>query len=259
MRETGYFDQVKYDLICGDCLDVMRDIPTASVDMILTDLPYGSTKNEWDCAIDLSSLWWQYERVIKENGVIALWAQSPFDKILACSNLKLYRYEWVIEKTSATGFLNAHRMPMKAHEQILIFYRKLPEYHPQMEHGHVRKVSTAYHKRNSKKTTNYGDHALTSYDSTDRYPRDVLRFKWDKQKSALHPTQKPVAALEYMIRTYTSSGQTVLDSCFGSNSTGVAAYRTGRDYIGIEKDPEMFEVGRKRFFEEVAYGDNPKA
>lgn len=245
-RSLGEINEAQYELICGDCLDILPYVHDRSVDMIFTDLPYGSTRNFWDCAIDLERLWNEYERVIKDNGVIALWAQSPFDKVLACSNLKLFRYEWVIEKTSATGFLNAHKMPMKAHEQILIFYKKLPEYHPQMEHGHVRKVSTAEHKRNSKKTTNYGEHGLTGYDSTDRYPRDVLKFKWDKQKSALHPTQKPVAACEYMIRTYTSPGDIVLDSCMGSNSTGVAAMRLGRNYIGIEKDPEMFEIAEER-------------
>lgn len=135
---------------------------------------------------------------------------------------------------------------MKAHEQILIFYKKLPTYNPQMEHGHVRKVSTAAHKRNSKVTTNYGKHGLTSYDSTDRYPRDVLRFKWDKQKSSLSPTQKPVAACEYMIRTYTNTGDTVLDSCMGSGTTGVAAMNLGRKFIGIEIDPYMYEIASQR-------------
>lgn len=245
-RSLGNINEAQYELICGDCLYILPYVHDRSVDMIFTDLPYGSTRNSWDCAIDMERLWNEYERVIKDNGVIALWAQSPFDKVLACSNLKLFRYEWVIEKTSATGFLNAHKMPMKAHEQILIFYKKLPQYHPQMEHGHIRKVSTAEHKRNSKKTTNYGEHGLTNYDSTDRFPRDVLKFKWDKQTSSLHPTQKPVAACEYMIRTYTSSGDIVLDSCMGSNSTGVAAMRLGRNYIGIEKDPEMFEIAEKR-------------
>lgn len=243
---TLYTHREQYELIRGDCIEALPLIPTASVDMILTDLPYGSTKNEWDHVVDLDALWKEYERVIKDNGVIALWAQSPFDKVLACSNLKHYRYEWVIEKTSATGFLNAHKMPMKAHEQILIFYKKLPTYNPQMEHGHVRKVSTAEHKRNSKVTTNYGKHGLTSYDSTDRYPRDVLRFKWDKQKSALSPTQKPVAACEYMIRTYTNTGDTVLDSCMGSGTTGVAAMNLGRKFIGIEIDPDMYEVASTR-------------
>lgn len=250
MRKVfGYGDQYHYELICGDCLEMLPFVPSKSVDMVFTDLPYGTTRNSWDCLIDLNVLWKEYERVIKDDGVIALWAQSPFDKLLACSNMKLYRYEWVIEKTSATGFLNAHKMPMKAHEQILIFYKKLPQYNPQMEHGHVRKVSTAWHKRNSKATTNYGEHGLTSYDSTDRYPRDVLKFKWDKQKSSLNPTQKPVAACEYMIRTYTSRGDTVLDSCMGSNSTGLAAIRLGRNYIGIEKDEEMFDIAANRLEE----------
>ena len=230
-HELGYMNRTQYELICGDCLEMMQFIPTASVDMILTDLPYGSTKNDWDHILDLEALWKEYERVIKDNGVIALWAQSPFDKVLACSNLKHFRYEWVIEKTSATGFLNAHKMPMKAHEQILIFYKKL---------------STAEHKRNSKGTTNYGKHGLTSYDSTDRYPRDVLRFKWDKQKSSLSPTQKPVAACEYMIRTYTNTGDTILDSCMGSGTTGVAAMNLGRRFIGIEIDPDMYEIASHR-------------
>lgn len=243
---TVYTHRDQYKLIHGDCIEVLPLIPTASVDMILTDLPYSSTKNEWDHILNLEALWKEYERVIKDNGVIALWAQSPFDKVLACSNLKHYRYEWVIEKTSATGFLNAHKMPMKAHEQILIFYKKLPTYNPQMEHGHVRKVSTAEHKRNSKVTTNYGKHGLTSYDSTDRYPRDVLRFKWDKQKSSLSPTQKPVAACEYMIRTYTNTGDTILDSCMGSGTTGVAAMNLGRKFIGIEIDPDMYEIASAR-------------
>lgn len=236
----------KTDLLYGDCLELLPEIADGSIDMIFTDLPYGTTKNDWDHVLDMDALWKEYERVIKDNGVIALWAQSPFDKFLACSNLNLYRYEWVIEKTSATGFLNAHKMPLKAHEQILIFYKKLPTYNPQMEHGHVRKVSTAYHKRNSKVTTNYGKHGLTSYDSTDRYPRDVLRFKWDKQKSSLSPTQKPVAACEYMIRTYTNTGDTVLDSCMGSGPTGVAAKNLGRSFIGMENDPFMFEVAAMR-------------
>lgn len=181
---TVYTHRDQYELIHGDCIEVLPLIPTASVDMILTDLPYGSTKNEWDHVLDLDALWKEYERVIKDNGVIALWAQSPFDKVLACSNLKHYRYEWVIEKTSATGFLNAHKMPMKAHEQILIFYKKLPTYNPQMEHGHVRKVSTAEHKRNSKVTTNYGKHGLTTLTANTRRSQQ----RWRSAFSAATPS-----------------------------------------------------------------------
>ena len=235
-----------FEVTNGDCIQLMGELPDKSIDMIFTDLPYGTTRNVWDHVIDLTALWRQYDRIIKDDGVIALWAQPPFDKILACSNLGMFRYEWVIEKTAPTGFLNAKKMPMKAHENILIFYKKLPTYNPQMTHGHTRKVSTAYHKRNSKVTTNYGKHDPSSYDSTDRYPRDVLRFKWDKQKSSLCPTQKPVAACEYMIRTYTNEGDVVLDSCMGSGTTGVAAINLGRSFIGFELDQEMFEIADRR-------------
>lgn len=234
-------------LICGDCLAEMAKLPDKSIDMVLCDLPYGTTaRNKWDNVIPLDLLWEQYERIVKDDGVIALWSQMPFTAILAASNMKLFRYEWIIEKTNATGFLNANRMPMKAHENVLIFYKKLPVYHPQMTHGHERKISTAAHKRNSKKSMDYGEHGLTTYDSTDRYPRDVLTFSWDKQKSRLHPTQKPVAACEYFIATYTDKGDTVLDNCMGSGTTGVACRNLGRNFIGIELEKEYFDIAEKR-------------
>lgn len=234
-------------LIYGDCLTEMAKFPDKSIDMVLCDLPYGTTaRNKWDNIIPLEALWEQYERIVKDDGVIALWSQMPFTAILAASNMKMFRYEWVVEKTNATGFLNANRMPMKAHENVLIFYKKLPVYHPQMTHGHERKVSTASHKRNSKKSTDYGEHGLTTYDSTDRYPRDVLKFSWDKQKSRLHPTQKPVAACEYFIATYTNEGDTVLDNCMGSGTTGIACRNLGRNFIGIEIEKEYFDIAEER-------------
>lgn len=234
-------------LICGDCLAEMAKLPDRSIDMVLCDLPYGTTaRNKWDNVIPLDLLWEQYGRIVKDDGVIALWSQMPFTAILAASNMKLFRYEWIIEKTNATGFLNANRMPMKAHENVLIFYKKLPVYHPQMTHGHERKISTAAHKRNSKKSMDYGEHGLTTYDSTDRYPRDVLTFSWDKQKSRLHPTQKPVAACEYFIETYTDKGDTVLDNCMGSGTTGVACCNLGRNFIGIELEKEYFDIAEER-------------
>ena len=208
--------------------------------MIFADLPFGTTHAHWDNQIPAEKLWPQYERIIKDNGVIALWAQSPFDKTLACSNLKLYRYEWIVQKTRPTGFLNAKKMPMKAHENVLIFYKGLPTYNPQKTFGHERKVSTAWQKRNSKKTEIYGDHRLTSYDSTERYPLDVLKFKWDTQKSKGHSAQKPVAACEYFIRTYTNPGDTVLDNVMGYGSTAVAAYNLDRNFIGMELDKEIY-------------------
>lgn len=224
----------------GDCLNLLRRVPDKSVDMILADLPFGTTKAAWDKPISLDKLWKQYERVIKDDGCIALWAQSPFDKSLACSNLKLYRYEWIVRKTNATGFLNANRMPLKAHENVLIFYKKLPKYNPQMTYGHERKVSTAAHRKNVKKTDVYGKYGLYTYDSTARYPLDVLTFKWDKQKDHGHSAQKPLAACEYFIKTYTDPGDTVLDNVMGYGTTAIAAYNLGRNFIGMELDKDIF-------------------
>lgn len=235
------------NLIHGDCLTEMAKIADKSIDMIFCDLPYGTTaRNKWDSIIPFPMLWEQYNRIIKDDGVIALWAQMPFTAKLVMSNSNMFRYEWIIEKTSATGFLNAKKMPMKAHENVLIFYKKLPTYNPQMTHGHQRKVSKAEHKVNCKKTTDYGEHGLTTYDSTDRYPRDVLTFKWDKQKSRLHPTQKPVEACEYFIKTYTNEGDIVLDNCMGSGTTGVACKNLNRKFIGMELDEQYFDIARER-------------
>ncbi len=235
------------ELLNGDCLNLMRFLPDKSIDLILADLPYGTTaQNQWDSIIPIDKLWIQYNRVIKDAGVIALWSQMPFTAMLVNSNPNMFRYAWIIEKTNATGFLNAKRMPMKAHENMLIFYKKLPLYSPQMTHDHPRKVSTASHKRNSKKSTDYGEYGLTSYDSTDRYPRDVLSFAWDKQKSRLHPTQKPLAACEYFILTYTKEGDTVLDNCMGSGTTGLACKKLNRNFMGMELNKEYFDIAKER-------------
>lgn len=167
------------------------------------------------------------------------------DKRLACSNEKLYRYEWIIEKTKATGHLNAKKMPMKAHENVLIFYKKLPTYNPQMTEGHTPVHSYTKHTTdgNCYGATKTG---ISGGGSTQRYPRDILQFKWDTQKSSLHQCQKPVEACEYFIKTYTNQGDLVLDSCAGSCTTAVAALNTGRNYICFEKDKDIFEVGSKR-------------
>ena len=224
----------------------MKDISDKSIDMILCDLPYGTTKNKWDSIIDLGELWNHYNRIIKDNGAIILTAQTPFDKVLGVSNLKMLKYEWIWEKTSATGHLNAKKMPMKAHENILVFYKKPPTYNPQKTTGHERKVSTAKHKRNSKNSSNYGESSATTYDSTERYPRSVQLFSTDKQKSSLHPTQKPVALFEYLIRTYTNEGDTVLDNCMGSGTTAIACMNTNRNYIGFELDKDYYELANER-------------
>lgn len=242
--------EIELNKICNeDCLLGMQRIPDKSIDMILTDLPYGTTRNKWDSIIPLEPLWEQYERIIKDNGAIVLTAQAPFDKVLGVSNLKLLRYELIWEKTTATGHLNAKKMPMKAHENVLVFYRKLPVYNPQKTQGHARKISTTVHGRNSKKSQNYGAYGRTNYDSTERYPRSVVKFSTDKQKSKLHPTQKPVALFEYLIKTYTNKGETVLDNCMGSGTTAIACINTGRNFIGFEKEPEYYQKSLQRIAE----------
>lgn len=233
------------DLRQGDCLELMRDIPDGSIDMILCDLPYGTTaRNKWDCVLPYKELWQQYERIIKPNGPICLFSQLPFDKTLAVSNMKLLRYEWIWKKQQGTGHLNAKRMPMKAHENILVFYKSLPTYNPQFREG------TPYTCQSGRGSTNYREQksVLTKNDGF-RYPLDVLEFKSDK---GLHPTQKPVALLEYLVKTYTNEGDLVLDNCMGSGSTGVACVNTGRRFIGMELDPQYFAIAEKRILEEAA-------
>jgi len=230
-------------MLYGDCLEILPTVEMASVDMVLCDPPYGITRNGWDKVIPFEPLWKEYRRVVKPNGAIVLFGCQPFTSALVMSNLKEFRYTLVWAKTAPTGFLNANRMPLRKHEDIVVFYRSLPTYNPQKTHGHPRKVATAVHKRKCKETTNYGKHGLSSYDSTERYPTSVLSFPSDKQKSAVHPTQKPVALLEYLIRTYTNVGETVLDNCAGSGSVGIACDNAGRNFIGIELDDSAMAAG----------------
>lgn len=223
-------------LLQGDCLELMKDLPDQSIDMVLADLPYGTTRNKWDSVIELAQLWPEYRRVCK--GAIVLTAQTPFDKVLGASNLSMLRYEWIWEKSAATGFLNAKKSPLKAHENLLVFYDQLPTYNPIMTEGHTIKRVNVNHAGES---PNYGKQLTRKpYESTARYPRSVLRFPKDNRLSAYHPTQKPVALMEYMIRTYTNAGDTVLDNTMGSGTTGVACMNTARNFIGMEKDdPEL--------------------
>lgn len=222
----------------------MSRLPPASIDLILCDLPYGTTQNKWDSVIPLPQLWESYWRIAKPSAAVVLTAQTPFDKVLGVSCLKHLKYEWIWEKTEATGHLNSKKCPMKAHENILVFYRQLPIYNPQKTNGHARKTATQV---NAKQSSNYGEHGnKPPYDSTERYPRSVQKFSTDKQKSKLHPTQKPVALMEYLIKTYTDEGAVVLDNCMGSGSTGVAAKIAGRRFIGIENNTEYFETAKRR-------------
>lgn len=230
----------------GDCLDLMNKIIDKSIDCIITDLPYEQTHNDWDETIPFESLWRQYKRIIKDNGAIILFGNGMFTAKLMMSNPKMWRYNLIWQKTQPVGFLNAKKMPMRSHEDICIFYKKLPTYNPQKTTGHIRKVSKAEHKAGCKKTTDYGEHKLTTYDSTERYPTSVWQFSKDVQKSALHPTQKPLALIEQLIKTYTNEGDLVLDSCMGSNTTGLGCLNLNRKYIGIEKDDVIFKIAKQR-------------
>jgi site-specific DNA-methyltransferase (adenine-specific) len=231
-----------------DCLEGMTLIPDKSIDMILCDLPYGTTRNKWDSVIPLEPLWEHYERIIKDNGAIVLTAQTPFDKVLGVSNLKHLRYEWIWQKNVATGHLNAKRMPMKEHENILVFYRKPPTYNPQLSEG---KPYIQKRKPINDNGSNYGYIKRTdTINEGFRYPKSILRYD---REIGLHPTQKPVALFEYLIKTYTNPGDIVLDNCMGSGTTAVAALKCGRKFIGFEIEPKYIEIANQRI--EATYNE----
>lgn len=237
---------MKRKIMHGDCLQLMQKIPSGLVSMILCDLPYGTTACKWDVVIPFEPLWEQYKRVIKEDGVIVLFGQEPFSSHLRLSNLSWFKYDWIWEKPHGTGFLNAKKQPMRAHEVISVFYKKQPSYHPIKTKGHIRKTST----KQVDNTEVYGKQSCNHvYNSTERFPRSVQVFSSDKQLSSLHPTQKPVALCEYLIKTYTNEGEWVLDNCMGSGTTGVACINTNRKFIGIEKEEKYFAIAKDRLAE----------
>ena len=241
-------DQVK--LMQGDCLELMQAIPDGSVDMILCDLPYGTTKNKWDCVIPVKPLWEEYKRILKHNGVTVLTATPPFSAMIASENIDNFRYSWYWQK-SHTGQFNAKYTPLKNVEECLVFYTKQPTYNPQFEEG------KPYHiiRKNYKGSECYGtqrDHESKS--DGKRYPKQIIKYTKFPDKRE-HPTQKPVALLEYLIKTYTNQGEVVLDNCMGSGSTGVACINTGRQFIGIEKDGKWFDVARNRIEQALKHED----
>ena len=232
----------------------MKRIPDCSVDLILCDLPYGTTRNKWDTIIPLDLLWKQYERIITKKGVIVLTAQTPFDKVLGASNLKLLKYELIWEKSMATGHLNSKFAPLKKHENILIFSKSAGAfvrdknnamvYNPQMTEG------KPYTCRNGRASTNYdykNYKQVTTENKGKRYPVSIIKFNHEKEK--LHPTQKPVALFEYLIKTYSNENGIVLDNCMGSGTTGVACKNLNRKFIGFELDEKYFEIAKKRIEE----------
>ena len=228
-------------LLQGDCLELMKQVPDKSVDLILCDLPYGTTSCKWDVVIPFEDLWKQYNRIIKDNGAIVLFGNEPFSSHLRMSNLKNYKYDWVWDKKRGSNFATVKIRPFNSFENIMVFYKKQPTYNPQMwkstpytcKQGYVGEAKqTGLHKQD-----------VITVNNGDRYPLTILSFS---KETGLHPTQKPVALLEYLIKTYTNEGDTVLDNCMGSGSTGVACKNTNREFIGMELDEKYFNIAKER-------------
>lgn len=239
----------QFDLYLGDCLDVMKQIPSGSLDMIACDLPYGVTQNKLDIVIPFEPLWSEYKRIIKERGCIALFAQGVFFVELVQSNRKMFRYDLVWDKVLTTGFLNAGRMPLRQHEQIAIFYKKLPEYHPQFTEGKPLHSKGVSYLDKEHKNNNYGQFHMTDDSrkgSIEKYPTSIIRVPKPHPSIALHRTEKPVELLKWLILTYSSEGDTIMDNSMGAGGCGVACAETGRRFIGIEKDPGCFETAKGR-------------
>lgn len=227
-------------LIQGDCLEVMKTLSNLSVDLILCDLPYGITQNKWDSEISLPSLWSSYTRLCR--GAIVLTAAQPFTSRLVMSKPELFKYSWIWRKEAGTGLLNAKKQPLRNHEDVLVFYSKQPTYNPQFWQG------KPYKCKKGGETSNYNPSGTVITESDGRrYPLTVLDFPRDRNK--IHPTQKPVALMEYLIKTYTNEGDIVLDNCMGSGTTGLACANLGREFIGIELDPKYFQISQERLGE----------
>ena len=230
------------DLYEGDCLNMLPKLADNSVDMLVVDIPYGTTACKWDSVIPLDQLWKQYNRICKKNAAMVFTAAQPFTTILASSNIENFKYEWIWEKPQGTNPMNAKVMPLKSHENILVFYRKKPTYNPQMWYStpysgfssNVSKIGEVYGSQQSKHRDN---------PEGSRYPKTILKYK---QEKGLHPTQKPVGLMEYLIKTYTNEDEIVLDNTMGSGTTGVACMNTNRKFIGIESDKKYFDIAKQR-------------
>ena len=244
----------KKEILLGDCLELMKDIPNGSIDMILADLPYGTTQNKWDVIIPLDKLWEQYERIIKDNGMICLTSAEPFTSTLITSNKKLFKYDLIWDKKLSSGFLNAKRMPLRRHEQILCFYKKLPIYNPEMvTRGKVRKKGIT--TETGKHTSNYGKFENSVVENNEYYPTSIIEVSNANRKDKLHPTEKPLELFEYLIKTYTNENDLVLDNTAGSGTTAIACLKTNRQFIVMEKEQKYYDIILKRVAD---FNKNPK-
>lgn len=248
----------EFSLQFGDCLELMKNLPDKSIDMILCDLPYGTTACKWDVIIPFEPLWEQYNRIIKDNGAIVLFGSEPFSTKLRHSNLKMFKYDWIWEKEQGVGFHVVRYRPLIKHENISVFCKKTPKYFPQMiklDTPQKIKRKAGSNGKSESSPLKYSNKRISEY--TEKFPVNILEFNRDK---GLHPTQKPVSLLEYLVKTYTNESDLVLDNCMGSGSTGVACVNTGRKFIGMEIDKKYFDIASKRITEalEVAKGVNAK-
>ena len=246
---------MKTTLLQGNCLELMKDIEDQSIDMILCDLPFGTTACKWDSVIPFEPLWEQYKRIVKQNSAIVLFGSQPFTSLLVGSNLKMFKYEWVWEKSRGSNFVHCHYQPLKTHENVIVFSlggagqgSKNPmSYFPQMKKGkpYNKGIGHKNYDHLSGGNTQRKTRSLSNK-TGDRFPRSVVYSSSDCPERGLHPTQKPVSLLEYLIKTYTLENNVVLDNCMGSGSTGVACINTNRQFIGIEQDKKYFDVAKKR-------------
>ena len=234
----------KVQLFKGDCLEVMKDIKDKSVDMILCDLPYGTTKCKWDSIIPFDRLWEQYNRIIKDNGAIVLFGSEPFSSALRMSNIKNYKYDLKWQKDQGSDFMMAKRKPLKDYEDIAVFYKKQPTYNPQMREGFKEWAKKDTGKNIISHLGRQEKKQIKQSIGSKRYPISILKF--NRIRNGLHPTQKPIDLLEWLIKTYTNENETVLDNCMGSGSTGEACLKTNRKFIGIEQDDKYFEIAYNR-------------
>ena len=234
-------------VICGDCLEVMKDIPDKSIDMILCDLPYGTTACKWDVVIPFEPLWEQYKRIIKDNGAIVLTASQPFTSKLILSNIDNFRYEIIWEKEQITNFVHIRKQIGKIHENICVFYKKQPTYNPQMRQGLLIKYSGSINNINSHNNITSGKRKIEKTDK--RFPISIIKIQ--REKTKMHPTQKPVKLFEYLIKTYTNENDLVLDNCAGSGTTGVACKNLNRNFILIERENEYCDIINKRLTQDT--------
>ena len=232
-------------LVKGECIEQMKLIPSGSIDAIITDPPYGTTQCKWDSVIPFDAMWEQLNRIIKPNGAIVLFGSEPFSSALRMSNIKNYKYDWVWNKDRPSGHLNAKKQPMRDIENISVFYKKQCTYNPLMTIGKKsNSIGKAINDITCKNNSLYGDFKRVNREGNEKYPRQIL--KYSRPHPPIHPTQKPIELIEYLIKTYTNENETVLDFTMGSGSTGVASKNLNRNFIGIENDANYFEIAKDR-------------